>query len=180
MLLVGNDVKSLHTALVEHLPESCAIECLHYSSKPLQQILTDLQPVVEANTHKDLSIILHPGVVDCDLNRSETIVPAIQSFLQFLSQHSHSKLFVVSIPQVIKVECEAINTQLQKLAAENHLTFIEVTHIQCDLLRRNERVYAPDTAPNVARMMLRFVCKELGVKPRKVKRQLDAGKQSTE
>lgn len=120
MLLVGNDAKSLHSGLVEYLPDPGAIECHHFSSQPLQTILTDLRTIIETKPDKDCTILLHPWTVDCDLNRSGKIIPALKEFLAWMKTIPGTRLHVISIPQVVKDECEHVNNELRALATDSN------------------------------------------------------------
>lgn len=108
--------------------------------------------------------MLHPGAYDCELNRSDTIIPTLTEFINWLLTLPDTQLSVISVPQVVKHECEKVNTGLKELASRQLINFVELTHIQSDLFKRGKRHYDVDTAASMGRLMARQVARVFGVK----------------
>jgi len=167
-ILSGNDVKLVSKFLRPYFPQAGLIEVQSHSTNITKNIVEEIKQVVETNLGKEMSIFLHPGTIECDLFQGDNILPAITEFRQWLSSKApDATLTVISIPQVVKDACEKVNHAFAELSSNNTVGYIQLTHIQSDMLRRGERSYASDTAERIAGVLSRRIGQALGVHPKK-------------
>lgn len=169
-VLAGNDIKKIHHHLKDYLQCETSLILHESNSTSSHQLLAETCDVIQTLKDKEVSVFFHPGVVECEINKSEDVIPAITKFCDWVVTSSPTtRLHVISVPQVIKKDCEKVNQHLSELSASEKISYIELTRVQSDLLRRDEHHYAADTAHNIAKVLSRHVSRSLGVTAKRPK-----------
>lgn len=180
VILIGNDVRGMKPIFRDLLNEDSRFCIISHTDKDIGLLLDEAKTLVEADAHEHLiKLILHPGVHNCQLLQGERLLAQMQNFgIWLASAAPNVELNVVSIPQVIKHECQSVNDGLEKMAGEGLLRFIPLTVLQSKMLITGSTSYCSDTARNISSVLARYIARFLQVSIRKLKKQKDASKVS--
>lgn len=171
VIIIGNDVRGMKPTLREILNHDSRCSVISHTDKDIGLLLDEAKTLIEADAQKHLiKLVLHPGIYNCQLLQGEKLLAQIFNFATWVASTAPNvELNVVSIPQVIKHECQSVNDGLEKMADEKLLRFIPLTIIQSKLLINGDTSYDSETAKNVSGVLARYTARFLQVNIRKSK-----------
>lgn len=168
VILFGKDIKKLEEPVKQRLPKNAPFQAISSSTSTDDELFfSEVKKVIEETKEtSEVLVCYHPSADDCLRLEGKKILSSLSSLSSWLTENGHTsvRLAVASVPQLVPEECQRINEQLQKVAAEGHIEYIPLTRIQSTMLLEHSVVYSAPTADKIADVLSRSITSFLGVK----------------